>query len=142
PAVPASTELAEAVRQVRTLANDGRLAEAGRACAAALDRHRDSAELLYLHALLLLAGGQPGEAAEAARRVLYIDRGMVVAHLLIADARQAAGDTPAALQALRRARQLLAAMPPDREVPASDGEPAGRLLRMVELRLQLLERTA
>jgi chemotaxis protein methyltransferase CheR len=141
--VAAATDLVErgeggpdaCVLLVRSLANQGMLSEAGRASAAALDVHRDSAELLYLHALLLLEGGRPREALEAARRAVYLDRGLVVAHLALADACSRTQDEEGARRALRNAERLLQRLPADAPVPGSDGEPAGRILRMVELRL-------
>jgi chemotaxis protein methyltransferase CheR len=131
-------ELAEQIQRVRSLADRGLLEEAGRICAAALDQHRESPELLYLHALLLLSAGQPGLARDAARRALYIEPGLVVAHLLVSDALQRLGDPRGARASLRRAEKLLRECPIEAEVPAADGEPAGRLLRMVETRLALL----
>jgi chemotaxis protein methyltransferase CheR len=125
---------------VRALANQGRIPEAGRASAAALEEHPDSAELLYLHALLLLQVDRAEEAALAARRALYLDRRLVVAHLALADASVRSGRNENARRSLRNARRLLAPMDPDQPVEASDGETAERLRAIVELRLQLLER--
>lgn len=130
--------LREAVLLVRHLANQGDLAGAGRACAAALDRHRASAELAYLHAVLLGEGGRPADSASAARAALYLDRHMVVAHLALGAALGRLGDQADARRSFRNAASLLAAMPADAVVPASDGEPAGRLAEMVRLQLRLL----
>lgn len=124
---------------VRALANMGQLSAAGKASAAALEQHRDSAELLYLHALLLLEGSQWREAAAAARRALYVDRTMVVAHLTLADALKRGGQVTGARRALNNAASLLEALPDDQVVPASDGETAGRLRTNVEARLRLME---
>lgn len=120
---------------VRALANQGRLEEAGRVCAGALDRHRLSAELAYLHAVLLLHAGRNAAAATAARRALYLDRDLVVAHLAHAQALGRQGEREAELRALANARRLLAAMPPDALVPASDGATAGYLSERVRLQL-------
>jgi len=125
--------------RVRALANMGQLSAAGNASAAALEQHRDSAELLYLHALLLLEGSQWREAAAAARRALYVDRTMVVAHLTLADALKRGGQLTGARRALNNAASLLEALPDDQVVPASDGETAGRLRTNVEARLRLME---
>ena len=127
---------------VRSLANRGELAAAGQACAAALDRHRTTAELGYLHAVLLAAAGNYGEAAVAARRTLYLDRGLVVAHLALASALARSNDVEGARRAFRNAARLLAAMPPDAVVPASDEEPAGRLAEMVRIQLKLVKDAA
>lgn len=123
---------------VRALANRGALREAGHACAAALDRHRTSAELTYLHAVLLAEAGRHKEAATAARRALYLDRRLVVGHLALGAALARLGDPDGARRAVLNARRLLAAMPPEAIVSASDGEPAGRLAEMTRVQLRLL----
>jgi chemotaxis protein methyltransferase CheR len=127
---------------VRSLANRGDLDGAGRASAAALDRHRTSAELTYLHAVLLAEAGRHADAATAARRALYLDRGFVVAHLALGAALARLGDTAGARLAFRNAERLLAAMAPGAPVPASDGELAGRLGEMAGVHLRLLAEVA
>jgi chemotaxis protein methyltransferase CheR len=131
----------EAVLHVRTLANHGDLAAAGRACAAALDRHRTSAELAYLHAVLLAEAGRPADSATAARTAIYLDRHLVVAHLALGAALTKLGDVAGAGRSFRNAARLLAALPADAPVPAADGESAARLAEMVRLRLRLLAET-
>ena len=127
---------------VRALANRGTLEAAGRACAAALDRHRTSAELTYLHAVLLAEAGRHADAALAARRALYLDRGLVVAHLTLGGALVRLGDANGARRAFRNAELLLAAMAPADVVPASDGEPAGRLARIARMQGRFLGEAA
>lgn len=123
---------------VRALANRGDLEAAGQACAAALDRHRTSAELAYLHAVLLTEAGRHSDAATAARRALYLDRGLVVGHLVLGGALARLGDTDGARRAGRNAQRLLAGMAPDEIVSASDGEPAGRLAEMAAVQMRLV----
>jgi chemotaxis protein methyltransferase CheR len=123
---------------VRSLANLGRLAEAGEACAAALDRIVLSAELTYLHAVLLAQGGRHAESARAARRALYLDRRLVVAHLALGEALAALADAAGARRSFRNAAALLAAIPPDAPVPGADGEPAARLLAIARFRVRAL----
>jgi chemotaxis protein methyltransferase CheR len=127
---------------VRALANRGELDGAGRACAAALDRHRTSPELTYLHAVLLMAGGRDADAAAAARQALYLDRTLVVGHLLLGGALVRLDDAEGARRALENAQQLLARMEPGDVVPASDGEPAGRLAQMAAVQVALLRDAA
>lgn len=123
---------------VRALANRGDLDAAGRACAAALDRHRTSAELTYLHALLLGEAGRHAEAAAAARRAIYLEGGLAVAHLALGGALTRLRDATAARRAFRNAHRLLSAMEPDAAPPASDGEPAWRLRERAEAQLRLV----
>ena len=127
---------------VRALANRGDLNGAGRACARALDRHRASAELIYLHAVLLAEAGHPSDAAAAARRALYLDRGLIVAHLALGGALARMGDADGADRAMRNAERLLAPMPPGDRVPAADGECAGRLAEMARVQRELLRGVA
>jgi chemotaxis protein methyltransferase CheR len=127
---------------VRALANRGELEAAGRSCAAALDRHSTSAELAYLHAVLLAEAGRHADAVAAARRSLYLDRGLVVAHLALGGALARLGDIEGARRSARNARRLLAGMPPDAIVPGSDGEPVSRLAEMAGVQLQLLKEAA
>lgn len=122
---------------VRALANRGDLPAAGRACAAAIDRHRTVAELVYLHAVLLGEAGQHAAAAAAARQALYLDAGLAVAHLTLAGALTRLGEIEGARRAFRNAERLLVALSPDAPVPASDGEPAARLLEMVRVQMRL-----
>jgi len=127
---------------VRSLANRGALVEAGRACAAALDAHRTSAELVYLHGVLLAQGGMMAESAEAFRRALYLDRTLVVAHLAMGDALARTGEPAGARRAFRSAARLLAELPADATVPASDGAPTARLAEVARSRLRLLDHSA
>ncbi len=123
---------------VRALANLGRLAEAGTECASALDLHRGNAELLYLHAMLLAEAQRSGDAVAAVRRALYLDRGMTVAHLALATLLARAGDCPGALRSFRTVERQLSALEPGAPVPASDGEPARRLLEIAKAQRALL----
>jgi chemotaxis protein methyltransferase CheR len=126
------------VLYIRALANLGRLDEAGRACATALDRYRDNAELHYLHAVLVAQSGQFVESARAAKRALYLDRSMIVAHLALATALASSDDDAGARRSLSAAERLLSAMPADAAVPGTDGEPAGRLLEMTRVQAKLV----
>lgn len=123
---------------VRALANLGRLPDAGRACAAALETHRVSVELVHLHAALLASAGRHAEAATAARRALYLDRTLSAAHLLLGASLARLGDVDGARRALRNAERLLAGLPANAVVAAADGQPAGRLLADARAHLRLL----
>lgn len=131
-------DVSQAIARVRALANQGKLPEAGRACAAAMDLYRGSAELAYLHAVLLQESGRIQEAAQAARMALYLDRNLAVGHLLLGGALARAGETAEARRAVRNALTLLQGMNPDDIVPASDGETAARLAEMARVQLDLM----
>jgi chemotaxis protein methyltransferase CheR len=130
------------VAWIRAHANQGALAEAGRIAAQALELVGATAELLYLHGVLLLQAGRPADAASALRQALYLDRNFAVAHLTLADALQRDGNAVGARRSLRNAAALLDALPPDRPVPGADGEVAGRLRELVRVKLRLLSEAA
>jgi chemotaxis protein methyltransferase CheR len=127
---------------LRALANQGCLDEAAQVAARGVESGSGSAELLYLTAVLHLQAGRALDAAAAARRALYIDRGLVVAHLTMAEAQRRLGNVDGARRALRNAATLLAGIPEEGVVPASDGETAGRLARLVKVKLRLIEDAA
>ncbi|HEX6630750.1 MAG TPA: hypothetical protein VF048_06650, partial [Gemmatimonadaceae bacterium] len=82
----------------------------------------------YLHALLLAHGGHFAASAAAARRALYLDRTLAVAHLALGAALAREGHRAQARRAYEAAERLLAGQPPDAPVSLADGEPARRLL--------------
>jgi chemotaxis protein methyltransferase CheR len=123
---------------VRSLANEGRIGEAGETVARAMEQPGAAPELLYLHAVLLLQSGRSADAAAAARRALYMDRSLVVAHLTLAEAQRRSGNMDAARRSLRNATSLLTSYQAQAIVPASDGETAGRLAELVQAKLRLL----
>jgi chemotaxis protein methyltransferase CheR len=126
---------------VRALANLD-TGQGEQACAEATARHPLSAELHYLHAVLLLDRGQPEEAIRAARRVLYLDRSLAMAHFTLGMLLQGAGDRTGARRAYRNAHDLCSSRPPDEIVPLSDGERAGRLAEAAAAQLAILDATA
>ncbi len=126
------------VMRVRALANLGALADAGRACAAALDHYPTAAELVYLHALLLSEAGALEDAARAARQALYLDRRLVVAHMLLGGVLARLGDAAGARRSFVNVEELLRVSPPDAEVPASDGEPVRRVRESARTQYRLL----
>jgi chemotaxis protein methyltransferase CheR len=130
-----------AALHVRALANL-ESAAAEQTCAAAARRHPLSAELSYLHALLLLELGRDAEAARAARRVLYLDRGLAIAHFTLGAILRRLGDLAGARRAYRNARNLSAGCPEEQLLPLAEGELAGRLARAAEVQLSLLDSPA
>lgn len=127
---------------VRALANQGLLADARSECLQALARHPASAELLYLHSILLGADDLHEDAMAAARRAVYADRSLVMAHLALGSSLARLGHRAAALRSLRNAERLLAAMPPQAIVPAADGELARTVGERVRSQLRLLQEPA
>jgi chemotaxis protein methyltransferase CheR len=123
---------------VRALANL-ELVAAELACAEAAARHPLSSELHYLRAVLLLGLGIEAEAAHAARRAIYLDRSLAIAHFTLGSILQRRGDRIGARRAYRNARDLCAARPADEVVPLTDGELAGRLAAAAEAQITRLD---
>lgn len=120
----------EAVRAIRALGDAGDLAGALDAAVDAIARFPLHTELRFLQGVVLLESGRPAEAATSARAALYLDPGLVMAHLALARAEVALGHRDAARRSLRNAAARLGALPGDDLVPMSDGESAGRLAAM------------
>ncbi|MGI9089797.1 MAG: CheR family methyltransferase [Gemmatimonadaceae bacterium] len=124
---------------VRALANEGRLLEAAAVCSSALDRHGASAELTYLESVLLAQTGRYAESAVAARRSLYLDRTLVVAHLALGDALSRSGDPAGAARSFRNAEHILSTLDPNTTVRGTDGETAARLIQIARYRAAALK---
>jgi chemotaxis protein methyltransferase CheR len=131
-------DAAAAVLEVRATANLLGASEASRLCTAALLRFPLSAELYVLQASLLLDLRDYEAAAHAARRLLYLDRSLVVAHLLLGSILGQRGDRDDAVRAFRNARDLAGLLPSDDMVPFAEGEKAGRLADLARAQMRLL----
>jgi chemotaxis protein methyltransferase CheR len=125
---------------IRSLANLETI-QAERACAEAVRRHPLCVELHYLHAVLLLELGRDPEAAQAARRVIYLDRSLAIGHLTLGSILWRRGDLSGARRAFRNARDLCAVRPAGEQVPLSEGESAGRLAEVAAAQLAILDAT-
>src|SRR5260370_27854676 len=120
--------------RARALANTD-TPRAERACAEAATRHPLSAELGFLHAVLLLGLDRGDDALRALRRALYLDRSLAAAHFAVATLMEGRGDRGGARRAYAAARDLANARPPDEPLPLVDGETAGRLAGAAAARL-------
>ncbi len=138
PTVARSPDLGVWILYIRAIANQGRLHSAGELCARALETHPLAAELHYLHATLLVEAGWYADAAIAARRAIYLDRKLVVSHLLLGDTLTRTGDANGARIAFENVIALLADVDPDAPVKGADGVPAARLRQIATLRLSKL----
>jgi len=126
------------VAWVRALANQGHAREA-LAITERAHRRVSVAELHYLHAVLLLESDDAHAAADAARRALYLDRQLVMAHVTAAEAERRISDVHASTRSLRTAARLLQALAPNHPVPGSDGLSAQQVLDLVATRQRLLD---
>ena len=139
---PAEPDLGrEAFERVMRHANAKGAEKAERIAQAALRRHPLDAQLHYLRATLLLALDRGEEAEHQARRALYLDPSLAVAHFLLGTILRKRGARPGALRAFRNVRDLCAARPADEAVPAGAGERTGALHSAASAEMERLEVT-
>ena len=123
---------------VRSAANAGQLTEAGEICARAIDHHRLVPELHYLHGMLQVEAGRSADGARDARRALYLDRTLVIGHMLLGTALTNLDDRAGARRAFQNAADLLAGHSDTGLMTASDGIPMARLRQIAQQRLRAL----
>ncbi|MEP6506989.1 MAG: protein-glutamate O-methyltransferase CheR [Gemmatimonadales bacterium] len=134
-----STESADSrAAEIRQLANQGLLKEAGKALAAALETHPRSADLHLLESVLLSEAGRWADAERAARRALYLDRTLTLAHVALGDALAKQGDARAAKRNFESAAALIAAAERRGDTADTDGVPLARLLHIVRAHLSAM----
>ncbi len=127
----------QAVALARELANGGRLVEAGKVCAAALEKFPDQAQLHLISAVLSGEAGRWTESERAAKRALYLDRTLVLAHVALGDAMAHNGNVAAARRSFENAAGILASR--ESEEASGDGEMStARLTDIVRAHLSLL----
>ncbi len=135
---PWLTEVEACVLHVKAVANiDTRRAVQKGEEAAKL--HPLSPELHYLHAVLLLEVNQDTEAADAARRAIFLDRRLAIAHFTLGSILQRRGNLDEARRHFRNARDLCQLVLPDEIVPYSEGETAGRLAAAAVVQLAAID---
>jgi chemotaxis protein methyltransferase CheR len=113
--------------------------EAERACAAAAAQYPLSVQLHYLHAVLLLELGRDEQAIQEARRVIYLDRSLALAHFTLGSILKRRGNLAGARRAYRNARNLCLASPAGLALPLAEGEHAGRLAEAAAAQLALID---
>ncbi|MEO8577683.1 MAG: CheR family methyltransferase [Gemmatimonadales bacterium] len=137
-AAAAVDSAADAIFRARELANEGRLADAGTVCAAALEEFPDQAQLHLIAAVLHGEAGRWSDSERAARRALYLDRSLVLAHVALGDALARLANTAAARRSFENAATLLV-------VAGSEGTPdtgemsTARLMDIVRAHLSMLD---
>jgi chemotaxis protein methyltransferase CheR len=137
PAAPQPAALAEpSLMMIRALANAGRLEEARRACAEAIEVHPLDARLHFYDGVVAQAAGQRARAEAALRRAIYLAGSMVMAHyhlgLLLLD-----GPTPdAGRRVMTQVVKLCDALPQTDVLPESDGLTPRDLTERIGMRLR------
>jgi chemotaxis protein methyltransferase CheR len=105
--VQAAPTLASLATPVAAPPRDDRLEEAIRRCEASIAADKCDASLHYLHALLLEEACQPALARAALRRVLFLDRHFVPAHLALGRLCEGEGRSDLALRHVGHAQHAL-----------------------------------
>lgn len=108
------------------------------ACQQAAQRHSLVPELHYLHGVLLMEGDRLQEAAQALRRVLYLDRSLTLAHFTLGSLQRRLGDLDAARRSFRNTCELCESRPLDEPLRLSETETAGSMLRVAQLQLRMI----
>jgi len=108
----------------------------------ALPAVQQDAEQHMLQALGLLEAGAWSEAVVSARKAIYLDRSLAVAHLVFGRASRLLGHRETARRELRRVCQLVAKLPEDTAETLPGGATAGELLATVAAELDLMKRPA
>lgn len=140
PASSASTKesVESRVAEIRDFANQGLLKEAGKALAAALETYPQSADLHLLESVLFSEAGKWTDAERAARRALYLNRTLTLAHVALGDALARQGDSRAAKRNFESAAALIAAAERRGDTADTDGVPLARLLHIVRAHLSAM----
>jgi chemotaxis protein methyltransferase CheR len=113
---------------------------AQRVCAEAIERHRLSAELHYLHALALLDCRHLAEALGAVNKAIYLDRTLSVAHFALGSILERLHDLDGARRAYRNARSCAVAQAPEQPLPLGDGIVAAGMLAATRHALSALDK--
>jgi chemotaxis protein methyltransferase CheR len=120
-------DIASSIASVRALADRGDLNGAAAAAALAIQAHPLASELHYVRAVVLAGLGQCDEAAEALRRVIYLDPSLAVAHFTLGSILLRSGALAEARRCYRNALSLSAQRPPQEHLALSEQETAGRM---------------
>jgi chemotaxis protein methyltransferase CheR len=136
--IPVS-DTAACLVQIKALANAAGSAAAERLATASAALHPTSPELHYLRAVLLLDLNRRDEALTAVQQVLYLDRTLVAAHLLLGSVLRRQGDLRGASRAYRNALRCCADHAPDDLAAMTDGERVERLAALAAAEIATLE---
>jgi chemotaxis protein methyltransferase CheR len=116
----------------RTLANQGKLADALGWCEKAIAAERINPVHYYLAGTILQNQQEPEKAMQALQKALYLDQNFALAHFTLGRITRQLGRITESERHMRNALSLLAAMNKEEAVPESDGMTAGRLAEIVQ----------
>ncbi len=143
PAAPAETrdddaeehgpaEAAALLSTARSLADEGRLAEALVACDRLLECRKLDAPSHYLKAVIFEELGESEKAAAAFRNAVFLEPDFVLAHFGLGNLMRRAGRAAEANRCFEAALVLARRLKPDDVMSEAEGLTAGRMAEMIE----------
>jgi chemotaxis protein methyltransferase CheR len=131
PVAPEPAPPAPLLAAARTLANQGKLAEATAACDQLLAWHKLEPAAHYLRAVIFEERSEPENAIAALRKALYLEPEVVVAHWHLGNLMRARERWTEAERHFENALALLRRRPADEVIPETDGLTAGSMIEMI-----------
>ena len=132
PALPAETESPQSISlQARTLANQGRHADALVCCERWIAANKIDTAAHYVHATVLLEMGEREPARRSLQRAIYLEPSFALAHFVLGNLALADARPAEAHRHFANALRVLRDSPPAALLPESDGLTAGRLLEII-----------
>jgi chemotaxis protein methyltransferase CheR len=128
---PAVPERPEFSTLARSLANQGKLAEALTWCDRWIAAEKLNAAGHYLRAVVLLEQGDPEQARRSLQRAIYLHPEFVLAHFALGNLARSGGRNGEADKHFANALHLLARLQPDAPLLESDGLTVDRLIEMI-----------
>jgi len=116
----------------RSLANQGRLADALVWCDRWLAEDKLDATGHYLRAVVLIELGEAAQARDSLRRVVYLDGDFILAHFALGNLARGNGNDAESRTHYANTRRLLGRYQPDELLPESDGLTAGRFAQALQ----------
>jgi chemotaxis protein methyltransferase CheR len=121
----------------RTLANQGKLADALAWSERWIGADRINPAPHYLHAMVLQETGDPVAARRSLERAVYLQPDFALAHFALGNLARAESRDSAANKHFANALHVLRGCPPDQLLPESEGLTAGRLMEIIATLLAL-----
>jgi chemotaxis protein methyltransferase CheR len=122
---------------VRTLADQGKLAEALELCEKALDFDKLDPEMHYLRAIIYNERNNHEETIASLKRALYVTSEFIPANFLLGNLLLRRGNTAAGKRYLMYVLELLRNRPHEDILPESEGLTVGRLREIIEATMRL-----
>jgi len=122
---------------VRSLADQGRLAEALALCENAISADKLDPEMHFLHAIILQERNSEGEAIASLKRALYLNPDFIPANFVLGNLLMRRGNKQAGKIYLQNVLAILRNRPHEDILPESDGLTAGRLMEIIKATMRI-----